>query len=643
MEDIVDEFESANITNKDFVEEAEEEDEGTVEDTVEDTVEKIKITSNNIPKLNDNSNWEWKLLGTIENNDGNASCFLDTGKMKIIFNAIHKKQKEIFDERVSFIKEYCILTFHSKHLFFSNNKICQFINESVYRLSRIELNGYIETERQKDNKFILQNLDRTKLLKSYSYKFHHAFYTALIVPLETILNNLDQSSLKAEDKLLVEAIVATSLETYLLKHLYESQQRKTESRLKIHNQDIKLEHNLVTSPRIRVHPQPSQLLSLPTNPIEFGGTTATNIPPYNLRTQTPAGITAVTTSIIKSGSSSSNNKRKTPSGRKVVSINKIPNNNANNNNISNNLNIDNNSNDNDNDAIDQQEEFIPLQIDENNHASSNESVGYIVESNEINDRFLSLANELKLDQNVIAELKKVLKIEVMSTDCDNQSSFDNSEQIHDASNDNDYISFQKEEEEDVTDVLTGEVPILNEYNFNSRSGAFNNNIGQPSLSSDLFYLITNDNQYLKQYPLIRAHKSLFTSEKREIYHRKVKESNSDIVLKLQSLDSHKENNCNINMIDIEYSLCDNMKAEWSLFDTKINSEDCCAFLGDLLVSPSEDLLNTSCNFIDYFFTIIDQDFQLNQEEKDNVILCLSFVKVFEIYSAHHHFYIIFNF
>ena len=141
--------------------------------------------------------------------------------------------------------------------------------------------------------------------------------------------------------------MATSLETYLLKHLYDSQLRKTESRLKISTQDIKLEHNLVTSPRIRL-PQPSQLLPLLPNPIDFVGTTATNIPPYNFRTQTADGIKAVTTSFIKSGSSSSYNKRKTLSGKKVVSKNKIPNNNADNNNISNNLNKD---NDNSNEMI----------------------------------------------------------------------------------------------------------------------------------------------------------------------------------------------------------------------------------------------------------------------------------------------------
>lgn len=643
MDQIVTELESTNIANEDPVEEEEEEEEeGTVLDAVEDTVEKKKITLNNIPKLNENSNWRWKLL-TIENNDDNAPFFLDTGKMKTIFNDIHRKQKEIFEERVRFIKEYCILTFHSKNLFFSNNKICKFINDSVHQLSRIELNAYIETERQKDNEYILQNLERTKLLKSYSYKFHHAFYTALMLPLETILENLDQSSLKVEDKLMVEAIVATSLETYLLQHLYESQQRKTESRLKIRLQDINLEHNLVTSPRIRL--QPSQLLPLLPNPIEFGSTTATNIPPYNLRTQTADGIKAVTTSIIQSGSSSSNKKRKAPSGKKAVSINKIPNNNSDNNNISNNLNKDNNSNDNNNDAIDQQDDFTQLQIDENNHALFNKSSDNIVESNEINDKLIiSLANELKLDPNVIAGVIKALKIEVTSTDCDNQSSFDNSKQIDDASNDNnEYISVQEkeEQEQDVTDILSGEVPILNEYNFYSRSGVLNNNIGQPSLSCDLFYLITNDDQYLNQYKFIRVHKCFFSEGNREIYQGKVKKSNSNIVLKLQSLNTHKRNNCNINMIDIEYSI-DNMQAEWSLFDTKINSKDCFDFL-DSLASPSEDLLNTSCNFIDYFLTIIDQDFQLNQEEKDNVILCLSFVKVFEIYIAHHYFYIIFNF
>ena len=624
MEHIVSVLENANIDNEEVLVE-EEVDDGTVEDTVE----KLKITSNNIPKLNENSNWQWKLL-TSESNDDNASCFLDTGKMKTIFNAIHRKQKEIFEERVSFIKEYCILTFHSKNLFFSNNKICQFINDSVHQLSLIELNGYIETEIQEDNEFILQTSDRTKLLKSYSYKFHHAFFTALKVPLETILDDLDQSSLKVEDKLLVEAIVATSLETYLLKHLYESQQRKTESRLKIHNQDIKLEHNLVTSPRIRL---PSLLLPLPAHPIDVVGTTATNIP-YNLRTQTADGIKAVTTSIIQSGSSSSNNKRKTPSGKKVVSKNKIPNTNADNNKFSNNINKGNNSNDNDNDAIDEHIDE-QIQFDEINHASSNESADNIVESNEINERLIiSLANELKLDPNVIAEaIKKAFKKKENSTEFDNQSSFDNSKLIHDASNDNDNISINQEEEEeqeDGADVLSGEVPILNEYNFCSRSGALNNNIGQPSLSCDLFYLITKDNQYLNQYKFIRVHKCFFSEENREIYHGKVKESNSNIVLKLQSLDSHRKNNFNINMIDIEYSICDNMKTEWSLFDTKINSKDCCDFL-DSSASPSEDLLNTSCNFIDYFLTIIEEDFQLKQEENDNVILCLSYVKVFEIF------------
>ena len=227
MNELVNVLESTTIANEVPVEEEEEEeDESTVEKTVEDTVEKLKITSNNIPKLNQNSNWQWKLL---TNNDDNASCFLDTGKMKTIFNDIHRKQKEIFEERVSLIKEYCILTFRSKDLFFPDNMICKFINDSCVDLSKIEYLEYIETKIKNDENYVEPiGTKKSKLKSSFTTKFNQAFYTVLVEALRTILNSSDRSTLKEEERLVVDAIEATGLGKHLLEHLYESQLKKTE-------------------------------------------------------------------------------------------------------------------------------------------------------------------------------------------------------------------------------------------------------------------------------------------------------------------------------------------------------------------------------------------------------------------------------